>query len=179
MAKKKRPAFGGDAKVKNKVVKIAESIKRSGEAYADLDRVRAWAREGRKLLRDAIARFPDESAALRATSTGERFESTEQAYQALVGRIGIDGLTASALGSMVRSWTRDDDDDALAIIAMLMNIEPLISALVDALPTTASIDGTDAADVLMQRSKRTVEESALALKTTENAIEKRRQRRRR
>lgn len=152
MARKKRPAFDGSAQREKETVKAARSLATLADAFADLDDVRKWVRDGQGLLRRALDRF---SAAREEAGSDALFD-----LQAI----------------MTSATVRDAPDPGNWIIGLLAEAEDVVERLAAQLPTTSNVDGIDAADELL-RGLVTVEESAIALGMSEGAIERRRNRR--
>jgi hypothetical protein len=163
MPKKKRPAFGGDTIAAERAKMVADVLKESTDAYADLEDVRAWAREGRVLLARTLKRFPHET---RAIHEHRADPSDEKAMM----------LSIAGLGALGAIFTRDCKDP-IGLIETLIAAEDIVREIGERLPVPAKLDGANAVDVLLCGAGHTVEEVATALNAAPATIEKRRERR--
>jgi hypothetical protein len=165
MARKKRPAFNGSKKAEAEARLTAQTARSVGNSYAELDRVRAWAREGRPLIAAVLSQFPSEVEAIRQFNEDPSEENGE-------------ALVAARLRALLSAMLVRDLEDPLEVIGTMMGLDESLRILVERLPTTVDTDGVDVADEVL-RGTHTVEESALVLNMSAEAIEKRRTRRRR
>jgi hypothetical protein len=168
MARQKKPPFGGDKRRESETRFIAQHIRDEGAAYAELDRVREWARDGREILGSVIARFGEDMRAIRRAHE----EPTEDNLNA----VNVVMMTRAVIANIVRGGA-GDPTEVINLLVALDNANAIVRQLNELMPDTAKIGGVDAADEVLRQAGHTVEESARALGMTEAAIERRRNRR--
>jgi hypothetical protein len=154
--------FAGDPTKQRETTEIARESQRYADAVADLDRVRVWARESRKLLSEVLAPFGDD-----VTAIARAHEDNAD------GNMNAAALRALVVGAMVRGT-----EHLLELLAALGDAQRLVTEIEGYLPESSTMDGTDWADGVLKTAGYTREERATALSSSVDALKKRRQRRR-
>lgn len=160
MPPKKQVPFNGDERATKVMRERGRDLVAMGNEIEDLDRVRAWAREGDAILDQLEQGLGAPMRAVRAGADADPLD--------VVACFGFLSVSQHVRGAPL---------DPMAFAQALDDARAAVARLVAMLPTTATMDAIDAADEVMARASMTREETAIMLGTSVPALETRRKRR--